>query len=89
MADLLTDISTLPEQGGATGVGNDSFRKKLRDAFRSKAFDQFLTSLIVIFAITLALLSYLEAQAEPNMLLVGMLKVLDISIFSALSLIHI
>lgn len=83
MADLLSDISLLPEELAGVGAENVSFRKKLRDAFRSKSFDQFLTSLIVIFAVTLALLSYLEAQAEPNMLLVGVLKVLDISIFSA------
>ena len=83
MADLLSDISLLPEEPAAAGAENTSFRKKLRDAFRSKSFDQFLTSLIVIFAVTLALLSYLEAQAEPNLVLIGVLKVLDISIFSA------
>ena len=83
MADLLSDISLLPEQGAGTSAENVSFRKKLRDAFRSKAFDQFLTTLIVIFAIALALLSYLEAQAEPNMILIGTLKIIDISIFFA------
>ena len=55
MADLLSDISLLPKELAGVGAENVSFRKKLRDAFRSKSFDQFLTSLIVIFAVTLAL----------------------------------
>jgi voltage-gated sodium channel len=83
MADIFSDISLPANLGEGAYNENLSFRKKLRDAFRSKAFDQFLTSLIVIFAITLALLSYLEAQTEPNALLISVLKVLDISIFSA------
>lgn len=87
MAGILPDTSILPAvlpvQDMASKAEKHSFRLKLRAAFRSKSFDHFLTSIIVIFALTLALLSYLEAQAEPNKALVHALRVLDISIFSA------
>jgi len=83
MADLLSDtpIMSAPRHGSESD--DDGFRLKLQSAFKSKLFDKFLTTIIVVFAITLAALSYLETQASPNKSLVLALQVLDISIFSA------
>ena len=82
MADIVSGSSILSEMDSEGGTQSSGFQAMLEESFKSKSFDKFLTSLIVIFAITLALLSYLEAQAEPNKLLVGMLNIIDTSIFS-------
>ena len=83
MAELLSDATAVSAPEGDCDADLQGFRLKLCAAFQSKSFDFFLTSLIVVFAITLALLSYLEGQAEPNMMLIGALKAIDIAIFSA------
>ena len=83
MADLLSDTSMMSAPRHEREGDHDGFRLKLQSAFKSKLFDKFLTTIIVIFAITLAALSYLETQVSPNKTLVLVLQVLDISIFSA------
>jgi len=90
MADILSDTSIRSgvgsavnsEQNDGSQIAPHSFRKKLRTAFRSKLFDQFLTTIIILYAITLAILPYLEAQPDSNAILIKALRALDISIFS-------
>jgi len=57
-------------------------RLALRRALRSACFERFLTRLIILYAVSLCVLSYLEALPGNNGFNVRALQALDFSIFA-------
>jgi len=77
MADILPSITTTSQPARV----KHRFRLALRRALRSAYFEQFLTRLIVIYAISLCVLSYLETLSGNYAIAVYFLRIFDTSVF--------
>jgi len=77
MADTLPQILNAPRRKRETY----RFRLGLRAALRSTAFETFLTGSIIVYALSLCVLSYLEAMPGDYGFVIHLLKSLDMAIF--------
>ena len=59
-----------------------SFQLALRRALRSARFERFLTRLIILYAVSLCVLSYLETLSGDYGVQIRFLRILDLSIFA-------
>jgi len=77
MADILPNLIASPQRKRE----KYRFRLALRAALRSSAFERFLTGTIILYALSLCALSYLEGMAGDYGLQIHFLKGLDMAIF--------
>jgi len=77
MADILPNMIAPPRRKRE----KYRFRLALRAALRSATFEQFLTAIIILYALSLCALSYLESMAGDYGFQIHLLKCLDMAIF--------